>query len=142
MKPLMSIVEMRSVPEPNTGCWLWFGTVNACGYARVRRGRPWKMVHREVLALTLGNLIPAGLCVCHRCDQPCCVNPAHLFLGTVADNVRDMIRKGRRGIRKQAPLCRLGHPRKLSPTSGRMYCQTCVTERGRRRKARIAMEAP
>lgn len=76
-------------------CWAWRGRLNYSGYGITGiGGRRNARAHRVAYELARGE-IPPGLVVCHRCDNPKCCNPAHLFLGTQADNNRDRHAKGR-----------------------------------------------
>lgn len=88
------------MPEPNSGCLLWTGAVDRPGYGQLLVNGKWVGAHRAAWALEHGP-IPTGLMVCHKCDVPACVNPAHMFLGTAADNTRDAARKGRLIIPRQ-----------------------------------------
>lgn len=95
---LRLLIEDRSEPEPNTGCWLWMQHTNRLGYGRLKQRNRSREAHRVSYEAFVGP-IPEGMDVLHRCDVRCCVNPDHLFLGTHLDNMRDMAIKwrGRRG---------------------------------------------
>lgn len=82
------------------GCWYWTAGVNTGGYGRIFikkiGGKKERMLAHRLSFLLYKGEISQGLLVCHSCDNPLCVNPDHLFLGTQLDNVRDRDNKGRR----------------------------------------------
>lgn len=104
-QPFAEILERNSIPEPNTGFWLWLGAVDAKGYGHVRSYEHLGQQRAHRLSyLEHHGSIPPGMQVCHKCDQPSCVNPDHLWLGSNQENQMDMVRKGRSGLRDTRSL--------------------------------------
>lgn len=93
LSPASAIVTF-GIPEPNTGCLLWSGPTQANCYGAIKCDGRWQLAHRVAYQLAFGPF-PDELCVCHKCDTPGCIEPAHLFLGTNADNHRDKVNKQR-----------------------------------------------
>jgi hypothetical protein len=75
-------------------CWEWQGGTNNVGYGMIRADHGMRTTHRVSYEEHKG-IIPLGMCVLHNCDNPKCVNPDHLRLGTHKDNMQEMISKGR-----------------------------------------------
>jgi len=86
---------LRKRKLSNNGCWLWCGATSSSGYGSISRLKKISLVHRISYEAFVGP-IPVNTKVLHKCDVKSCFNPAHLFLGTQKDNVRDMDRKNRR----------------------------------------------
>lgn len=95
-KTLARFMQKVQKSKDPDGCWIWKGYTDKLGYGRFGAGRRQKniLAHRFLIR----NEIPEGMCACHRCDNPSCVNPDHIFIGTKKDNSQDMARKGRSKI--------------------------------------------
>lgn len=121
------------------GCWEWAAGRSGSGYGGFAVHQRVEGAHRVAWELWNGP-VPDGLQVCHRCDNPTCVRPDHLFLGTIQDNQRDKVAKGR-GLANRDE-CPHGHPfdnaHSYVRPSGGKKCRTCDREGVRRRRGLLA----
>ena len=127
------------------GCWGWLGAKTGDGYGAFRYRRVVYVAHRAAWLVWRGQ-IGKGLFVCHHCDNPGCVNPKHLFLGTNSDNMLDAVAKGRQ-YRAALKYCPRGHEyagsNLIATTQGGGYyklrlCRECKRLKDRRYRARLA----
>lgn len=136
--------------DQGEGCWEWSAEAgaNTYGYFTIyRKGRVRLLAHRVSYFLATG-VDPVGLVVRHRCDNPPCVNPAHLLVGTQADNVQDAISRRRANLdglalgRLERASCRRGHPftddNVYVAPSGQRVCKACRRIHTRAYKDRLS----
>lgn len=96
---IIAYIESRSVQQ-ESGCREWVGARDGHGYGNIRKGNKNYRAHRLMMTGVLGRELDVSECVLHRCDNPLCVNPGHLFIGSHVDNSMDMAAKGRTGNTK------------------------------------------
>ena len=133
---LMSRTELGS-----NGCILWTGS-RAKGYGTLWVNGRCRLTHRLIYETAI-QPIPKGLWVLHRCDVRLCINPHHLWLGTAADNARDMVAKGRGvSVKSRWTHCKRGHEftsaNTLRQHGNRRRCAECERSRHRTSERRIA----
>ena len=116
------------IPDDQRACWEWQASKNSSGYGQPTVKSKKVLAHRYSYLMFNGN--PEGLVVRHSCDNPGCVNPNHLLLGTIADNNRDRDLRGRLvSANAKKTHCSSGHEfnkeNTLIRTNGNRFCRTC-----------------
>ena len=141
----MAYFECSYVVDAINGCWVWQRNCTTRGYGRMSVLGQRSCAHRFSLQVATGQS-GDGLYACHRCDNPPCVNPQHLFWGSQKENLADMVAKGRHNFSKPKSFthCPSGHlldeknkAPKVRPGSNSYECREC----GRQRHARKVANA-
>ena len=134
---LMTAEQFWSKVDKSGECWIWNGPKGGRNYGRVFINGRVRPAHQVAWELANGKPFPAGMLACHHCDNPPCVNPDHIFVGTNIDNVLDAIKKGRPFGGPRWMRCKRGHPMK-DPNlvysirrngSVERRCRTCLRAR-------------
>ena len=137
------MLRFWSKVEKSEGCWTWTASRDPIGYGTFGFDGKVRKAHRVAYVLAFGE-IPEGHHILHSCDNPPCVNPAHLRSGTRKDNMQDALKRGRHFQANQT-ACKRGHPLDdintyLTP-DGRRNCRTCRADAKRAYRARTRKAA-
>lgn len=136
---LQEVIMQASIPEPMSGCWLWERACQSRGYGQITLNGKVVLAHRASFEAFYDIDLDRGLKVCHRCDNPICVNPEHLFVGTQTDNMRDCANKGRIKTPKRFgashPAARLTEKQAKAIKSDRRSCRAVAAAYGVSRTA-------
>lgn len=124
------VARFWSKVQKTNDCWLWIGPTWGFGYGRFKIGHKYGQAHRYSFQLANPGRAIEDLWVLHHCDNPLCVNPAHLFLGTRQDNMDDMKAKGRgNNAHRGITHCKHGHPfdeqNTYTTSRGARQCRIC-----------------
>lgn len=136
--PLRERFLHYSSPEPNSGCWLWTGTIIEKGYGRLCVNGKTVLATHVSLELDGRPRPGAQFCALHTCDNPSCVNPEHLYWGTIQDNSNDMVARGRSRGKVYIDFCSRGHDlnkTRIIEKNGTNRCRICRQDEYRRRRA-------
>lgn len=129
--PTLKVRLFKKIKKTKT-CWLFTGHRDKNGYGKISFYPGKSSLAHRASFLIANSTMREDLVVCHKCDNPSCVNPDHLFLGTQLENMRDMIQKGRDRKKQKPKYCKNGHEFKIENTyirvhraSGGRACKTC-----------------
>lgn len=116
--------------ERPSGCHIWIGSVDGPGYGKFYVEGQYVGAHRWILGYLRGAPLGPREIACHHCDNPPCVNPKHLYVGSLVQNVQDAIRRGRNPAVIKRSHCIRGHEFStentyLRPGNGKRACRTC-----------------
>lgn len=148
VRPVVERIEEQVIPEPNSGCWLWMGSVDRDGYGRIstspKSGLPRNvLVHRAMYAHYQGR-IPDGLTIDHLCRVRCCCNPDHMEPVSNVTNVMRGMSPAAENARKT--ICKRGHPLSggnlFVNTHGERQCRECLRVANRLRQRRYNNSDP